>query len=148
MIIDNIANKDLYLSANPGFKAAFDFIEKAAAGNPEDGKYPIEGDNFCLVQSYTPSENAGQFEAHRDYIDIQFIVSGSEYMEWNHISEGTVTLPYAPENDCELFTAEPKVKLTLNAGDFAVFFPQDLHNPGNCVTPPVAVKKIIAKIKY
>ena len=74
MIIDNIRNKDLYLSANPGFKAAFEFIEKAVSENLEDGKYPVDGDNYCLVQSYTPAENNSKFEAHRNYIDIQYFL--------------------------------------------------------------------------
>lgn len=147
MIIDNIKNKDLYLSVNPGFKAAFEFIEKAVSENLADGKYPTEGENFCLVQSYTPSENCGKFEAHRNYIDIQYIVSGAEYMEWNHISEGRVTREYIPEDDCAFYSTDNKVKLTLTQGSFAVFFPEDLHNPGNCTTPAVPVKKIIAKVK-
>ena len=80
MIFDNIKNKELYLSINDGFKAGFDFIEKAIKENLPVGKYEIDGKKvWASVQEYLSKDEA-KAEAHRNYIDIQYIVSGKESM--------------------------------------------------------------------
>ena len=147
MIIDSIKNSSIYCSENPAFKEAFGFIGKAVTENLPEGKYPLDGKSYAIVQCYTPKENSGKFEAHRNFIDIQFIAHGTECMEWCEISGGTVTQEYNPESDVEFFSAKPEAKLTLNDGYFAVFFPNDLHNPGVAPKTPVPVKKIIVKVK-
>ena len=147
MIFDTLKNKELYYPCHKGFKPAFEFIEKAIKEDLPLGKYEIEGtDVFANIQEYEPCENKGVFEGHRTYIDIQFIVSGNEYMECAEISDCTSVKPYAP--DCELFHAEGNiVKLECGANSFAIFFPNDIHNPGKILNENENVKKIVVKVK-
>ncbi len=147
MIIDSMKNKARYFSVHPAFEKAFGFIEKCLEENLPDGRYEIEGDKvFANVQSYTPGENKSRFEAHRKYADIQFIASGEEYMECTNISKGTTAEKYNPEKDVEFFSAPADVRFTLQGGEFAVFFPQDLHNPGIKGASGLPVKKILIKL--
>ena len=147
MIIDNIKNKEIYMSVNPGFKAAFEFVEKCLADNLPEGKYPLDGEDYAIVQCYETKENISKFEVHRDYTDIQFVASGREYMECAEIGKGTVIQAYNKENDVEFFSAPAEVRMTLTDGDFAVFFPNDLHNPGLTPDTKQEIKKIIVKVK-
>jgi len=147
MIFDTLKNKELYYACHKGFKLGFDFIDKAIREDLPLGKYELDGENvFANIQEYAPKENNGIFEAHREYIDIQCIVSGNELMECTEISNGITTKPYAP--DCELFSTEGNiVRLECGANTFAIFFPNDIHNPGKILKENETVKKIVVKVK-
>lgn len=147
MIFDKLCNKELYYACHEGFKLGFDFIEKAVKENLPLGKYEIDGTNvFANIQEYEPKENNGVFEGHRNYIDIQCILSGNELMECAEISDCTSTRPYAP--DCELFSVEGnKTRLECGPDTFAIFFPNDIHNPGKILKENETIKKIVVKVK-
>ena len=151
MIIDNLKNCGLYYGTHKRFESAFDFIKKAEAENLEIGKYEIDGKNlYAIVQEYTTKlpEDA-KFETHKNYIDIQYIISGREEMEVCDLSRAEATTEYNGEKDVQFFVPKAETtKLTMQAGDYAIFFPDDIHMPG--VSPKgenVAVKKIVAKVR-
>jgi YhcH/YjgK/YiaL family protein len=149
MITDLIEHGRRYTSLSPRFAAAFDFLEKLPAGQP-DGRCDIEGDNcFALVQSYITRPLAqGKFEAHRKYIDIQFIQAGRETMLWAPLAAlRQVTEPYAAEKDVAFFATPPQwTPINLCAGQFAIFFPEDGHAPGLEYGGPAEVRKTVIKI--
>ena len=133
MILDRIEQADLYASLNPHFAKAFAFLRQKGLDKLSDGRHDIDGDNvYALVVKGTckpPSE--AKLEAHRRYIDIQYLISGCDSMGWKSCklsknSEG----PYNHKTDAELFSDTPSVWLTLGPGDFAIFFPEDAHAPG------------------
>lgn len=78
MISDRIINFEEYISLNKNLKKAFEFLKSADVDKLLDGRYEIDGENvFALVQSYrTKAENEVGWEAHKKYIDIQFIAKG------------------------------------------------------------------------
>ena len=81
------------------------------------------------------------FEYHRKFIDIQFVVNGVEGMEYadiNALPEGSFN-----EGSDIGFTDGEGTPLSLNSGDFAVFFPEDAHKP--CIGEGV-VRKVVVKI--
>ena len=103
MIFDSIKNRALYEKMNPKFTVAFDFIEKVMKEGAEVGKYELCGsDVFAMVQEYEPKEDSGVFEAHKNYIDIQFILSGKEYMECAKEENCEVTDAYEESRDAAL----------------------------------------------
>jgi biofilm protein TabA len=149
MIADLLKQCHRYTSLSPRFAAAFEFLKKLPADQP-DGRCDIEGDNcFALVQSYvTKPPMQGKFEAHRKYIDIQFIQAGCETILWSPLAALTqVTPPYAVEKDIAFF-ANPSqwTPVNLCAGQFAIFFPEDGHAPGLEYGEPVEVRKTVIKI--
>ena len=151
MISDSYKNCELYFDVNSRFEKAFDFIKAAVADNRPAGKYEIDGDNlYASVQSYDTKLAAdAKFEGHKRYIDIQYIVSGEEVMKVADISKMTASTAYNDAKDCTFYedTVAASV-LTLRQGEYAVFFPHDIHMPG--IAPnetPASVHKIVVKVK-
>lgn len=146
MIVDVLKNKELYYNVHGGFKAAFEFIEKAVTENYELGKYEIDGKNiYAMIQEYETKES-GNWECHRKYIDIQFIVSGEETIGWNNISAIPEGVSYNEEKDCSLFPMECGTDVLMKDNMYCVLFPQDLHQPGMKYKTVGKVKKIVVKI--
>ncbi|MCK5737886.1 YhcH/YjgK/YiaL family protein, partial [bacterium] len=99
----------------------------------------------------THSRESAKFEAHHDYIDIQYITSGEEIIEYHHATDLTPEAPYNPEKDCIFYPAEatPSHQIRLVPGVFCIFFPNELHMPGLHPMPekPSTVKKVVVKVK-
>lgn len=150
MITDLLEQWRRYTSLSPRFAAAFEFLEELP-GNQPDGRFEIDGDHcFALVQSYTTKPSAqAMFEAHRRYIDIQFIQAGRETILWSPLAALTqVTQPYAAEKDVSFFANPPQwTPINLCAGQFAIFFPEDGHAPGIEYGGLVEVRKTVIKIR-
>ena len=148
MILDNIKNKELYYAINPDIKAGFDFIQKAVAENLLPGTYEIDSKRiYASVQEYNTKENAGVLEGHRKYIDIQFVITGEENVEYANTSSCKTIVPYDKEIDAEFFTCKSsKSTFELNEDFFAIFFPEDLHNPGLKTDSSSYVQKVVVKI--
>lgn len=148
MIADNIRNAALYFGANKAFEKSFAKIKELLKGDLVDGKYEIDGDKlFYLVQSYnTIPESELKPEAHRKYIDIQFIVKGNETIGWFNIEGRKATTQYIEERDIIFFENTGNNWINMKDGDFAIFYPEDVHSP-KCVWGEVQpIKKIIVKI--
>ena len=150
MIFDNLKNKALYESVHPKFGEAFAFIERVVAEGLEVGRYELDGDAlFALVQEYPTKAPADcPFEAHRKYIDIQYVKSGRERMGVANLAHVTPTTEYNDEKDFLLFnTPEDASILTVGAGEFAVFFPHDAHQPAMAMGESETVEKIVVKVR-
>lgn len=149
MIIDRLENSAKYLNSHKGFAESFAFLEKAVAENLPVGRYEIDGDNvFAFIQEYT-SKLDSSFETHKNYIDIQFIVSGVEVMKATDISNLAVSVEYNPEKDVTFYEDYEKATVgVIEEGMYGIFFPWDAHKPGLAFDGnPAEVKKIVVKVK-
>lgn len=147
MIIDTLNHANLYAALTPRLAAGLEYLKKTDFTHMEPGKYEIDGSAlFALVQRYTsnPREN-GKWEAHRRYIDIQFIAQGIECMGYANIDALTVSQPYSDKDDYLLFEGKGDF-LTVPANTFVVFAPQDAHMPGLALTTPQPVTKVVVKV--
>ncbi len=145
MIFDQLKNAAMYENVKDGFAKGFAFIKEAEINRLPAGRYEIDGDKvYAMIQEYETHENIGQFEAHRDYIDIQYIASGREVMEYAALADCTETVAYT--KDIAFYTAKAKVKMTFDAGDFGIFFSHDAHNPGVWEDKAAPVRKIVIKV--
>jgi biofilm protein TabA len=147
MILDTLSQWRRYASLNPRFAAAFAFLEQVTAA-VADGRHEIAGDEvFALVQRYETRLAAGQPEAHRRYIDIQFIVAGREVIQWAPLASLTeVTKPYDHTKDAEFFAPGAMVPVRVAAGQFAILFPDDAHAPCCAWAGPEPVAKVVVKV--
>lgn len=149
MIVDTLKNCGTYYGSNERFKAAFDFIKKAVKENLPVGTYEIDGRNlFAFIQEYEtklPEESA--FEGHRNYIDIQYIVSGTEVMMVADISKMKESCEY--KEDIVFFDDYEKASIcVIEAGKYGIFFPWDAHKPGLCFgEKPEKARKIVVKVR-
>jgi YhcH/YjgK/YiaL family protein len=149
MILDRLENASLYTGYNPRMKAAFEFLQKHRDGNLADGEHEIDGRNcYAIVMDIaTREQKDAVWEAHRKYIDIQYIVRGNERMGWAHLDnvKNDVTSPYDNANDYELYKGNGSW-LDVQAGEFAVFGPTDVHAPIIRINNCEKVKKIVIKV--
>ena len=151
MVYDSIKNCKTYYGMHKNFEKAFDFIKKAVDEDLAVGKYELDGKElFASVQEYdSKTDEQAKNEAHKNYIDIQYVVSGTEIIESVEIEKATPNTEYNAEKDVMFYKkSEDAVILTLTAGEYAILFPQDVHRPGLCVDGnPAPVKKIVVKVK-
>lgn len=150
MLADSLSRAEAFEGIHPLFGAAFAYLRTFDPTTP-DGKVVLDPDRlFALPQRYpTGPASERRFEAHRRYIDIQFILEGEEIIEHAPIERLTGVLePYSEERDVAFFRDPPACSRTLlRAGDFAIYFPHDGHKP--CCqsgAAPAAVRKVVMKI--
>ncbi len=148
MIFDQLKNAHLYFSLGQRIQKAFEYLLNTDLENLEPGKYEIEGENiYAVVQNYdTKPITAGKWEAHKKYIDIQYIIMGKEKMGYSNSIKMIVTEEYNPEKDIMFLKGNGNF-LIAEEGYFALFFPSDVHMPGIAVHLSIPVKKIVMKVK-
>ena len=149
MIIDRLDKWERYFRNSRRFSAAFNYLLNTIKNKVNDGCYKIEGnDLFANIDSYqTVNEHEKRFEAHRKYIDVQYIVKGTEAIYWLNVQDLTSETDYSYKDDIIFFNEADDCRLKLSEGFFVVFFPEDAHKPG-CIWQKVEnVQKIVLKIK-
>lgn len=116
----------------------------------EPGRYEIDGTAiFALVQEYQPvPKGEKKPEAHRKYLDIQYVFQSSEiicYSLENRVNE--VLEDRMAEQDILFFkSVQNEMDLILTQGMYAILFPQDIHRPGCRYGEGGRVKKVVVKI--
>jgi YhcH/YjgK/YiaL family protein len=147
MILDTLENYQLYSSINERIAKGFAFLRHTNLDAIPSGKHDIEGDTiFALVQEYqTKPLNECILENHKKYIDIQYMVRGEELMGVT-TKKNQKILEQNTENDYTLYEGATSL-VRVSKGMFAVFFPDDLHQP--CVQAESAseVKKVVIKVR-
>lgn len=151
MIYDVFENLEQYVPLLPRLAKAIPFITKTDFASIQDGRVEIDGDDvFANVQTYdTKSIDMLNFEAHRRYADIQFVVSGDGELCGIAVPtmDQTPVKPYDQDKDV-LFVA-PAVSdwFRLVPGYFALFLPQDAHEPGRQFGNVAKVRKCVVKVR-
>ena len=151
MVVSDFKNLHRYDSLNPLFKKAFDWIQNTNLISLSLGKHEIQGsDLFVNVQEYETNSIAESFfEAHRSYIDIQFLIEGSENIGWADTASLSELEPYNPETDFHKLSGKAKETVTIGGKIACILFPEDAHMP--CLKASegkkAKVRKICMKIK-
>lgn len=143
MIFDKTENLRLYAPMGKAFEVIADFVEKNDLKALECRRHELGDGIFANVSEYCPK--AGDMpEAHRDYADLQLMVSGSEIIEVSPLDFCSGSTGYKP--DIEFFAEYLNpTSVTLAEGTFAYLAPRDAHRP--CVNNGCdSVKKIVFKI--
>lgn len=115
-----------------------------------DGRQQIHEDCYAVISSYhTEPWEVRKPEAHRQYIDIQFIVSGAEVIGHADLTVAGKLQEAIPERD--LFFYEDMVyesRLHLQQGSYAIFYPWDVHRPNCNANGAGSVKKVVVKVRF
>lgn len=146
MIVDKIKNAALYYDVSPRLKKALEFLAQLD-GNLE-GKVEIDGDDvFALPAEYTSRPLSDSvWEAHRNFIDVQYIVSGNECIGYEFLDNLKVTQEYDEETDGMLLEGDGSM-VKCSGGTFMILFPEDAHMPGVQDGGPCDMKKVIVKVR-
>ncbi len=132
MIFDRLTNAPFYRPLSPRIALALDYISRTRFSDTADGRYELDGNNvYAIVSRYQPKSLADAvWEAHRQYIDVQYVAEGIERIGYAPLCEGlTVRRTYDEQADTILYDAAGNF-LDVPAGSFAIFTPGDVHAPG------------------
>lgn len=148
MIYDKIDNIELYKGLSENINLGLEFLTNATS-DIDNGAYELSPRVKAIVSEYKTMEvNEYGFEAHKKFIDIQFLLKGSEKICCLPIEQLKETKTYSEENDAAFYASNTNpIEMTLGNGYFAIFYPQDGHMPQLCVNEPVDVKKVVIKVR-
>jgi len=147
VIIDTLNNASMYYALSPRLERALRFLQTLDSEQAAVGRREIAGDQvYALIQEYTSKPvSEGAWEAHRQYIDVQFVASGVERMGYAPV-ESLEPGTYDTEKDFLLLEGKGQF-FELAAGQFAILAPQDAHMPGIAAEAPGPVKKVVVKVR-
>lgn len=145
MIYDTAKNLRLYSALDTCFDAIADFIEKNDLKAMECGGCEVAEGITASIAEYEPG-TGGNYEAHRDYADLQLAIEGEEFIDVLPIEYAEKSTGYKP--DIEFFEGQSskETRVALTEGSFAYLLPGDAHKP--CIKAGSdKIKKVVFKIK-
>ncbi len=147
MIFDTINNIENYKGLGNVYKA-LEFLKSTDFKAMELGRYELEGDDiFYMVQEYTTDPQKTVSEAHKKYIDIQFMVEGEELIGVAPIDCEKQETEALPQNDVWFYQCKTEA-ITLIENSFMVLYPNDLHCPGVATRgTEIKCRKVVVKVK-
>jgi len=129
---------------------AFAFLRDNDLAAIEAKKYVLDGDNLyaTISESVTKNEEDTKFEAHRKYIDIQHVITGSEQMSITPMSKKKeVLVAYDPVKDLEFLSVKGTSSYVATPDKVFIFFPSDIHRPSVKIGENKPVRKVVVKVK-
>jgi len=148
MIVDHIANAPKYFSLHPLFETAFSFIHSNYFDQIPEGKTQVEEGLLAILSNAngkTKEDSLKKFECHNKNIDIQLCLSGNETIGWkprHHCKNPNGE--YNEEKDVQFYNDNPDTFFQLKDGQFAIFFPEDVHAP---MIGDDMIKKLVMKVR-
>ena len=125
----------------------------AVAANLQEktpGRYELQGDNIFMnvMQFATQSPEQKKAELHREYIDIQVLLSGEERILFGMTDSARHCEEMHVEDDYQLCSQiADEQAMVLKPGKFVIFMPGEPHKPGCVVQTPMDIKKVVIKVR-
>ena len=162
MIYGNVNNAffEQQAAVLPGpLKKALHVLKDMDLANHDTGAFPMALDGVEMILQVmdleTSPREAHEPEIHRKYVDLQLLVSGGPEVHTFFPDGGKETVKddrldtpkdiLFYENRPE--TAKIEGRVVLEPGDYAIYFPWDIHVPGQCdAEGPKTYRKIVLKV--
>lgn len=132
IITNKLKHAERYFNMHPAFEKAFTFLRRDDLTELPAEKYEIDGDRlFCMISKGPGrSRSEAKLEAHRKYIDIQYVIAGTDEMGFKPVAGcKMIDTDYDADKDIMFFKDKPDNWTPVPAGSFVIFFPQDAHAP-------------------
>lgn len=145
MILDNTCNCD----ADEVIKRVKKYIDGVKVSDLQNGHHEIEGEDFYVnVFEYdTKEEKDCIWEAHRQYYDVHYILSGEEVIKVGTVDKRKVQF-YDEEKDYVALNATVQYQLMCRPGDLLFLDENDAHLTGCMVNrKSMHVRKAVFKIR-
>lgn len=145
-IIKPKINKDII---NKRIEAARKYLQNLNVIEQDIGKKQVVDEKFYYtVQSYmTKSDTECKLESHRLYIDIQIIVHGREAIDLVDISRLSIREEYNADRDVIYWNTPQRMsRITLQAGDCIILYPENAHRGAISMNESERVLKIVGKV--
>lgn len=152
MIADNIKNVDIYASISPDFERAVELMKEIWQSDRKIKDNTVIVPDRISYRILEPQNRKApkdsRFEAHKKFIDIHFILSGSERALIADPANLDVIIPYAEERDIAFYSGETAKDILLREGDFYIAYPWDAHAPDLQTHLNDGLRKAVIKIRY
>lgn len=113
------------------------------------GKYEVDENFFYSVQEYEAFDASESiYESHRKYIDIQWIISGTEKLLITDKQNLITSNRYDEARDVINYEASDNMSaMILVPGGCAILFPNDAHRAERINGNRCMIKKIVGKVR-
>ena len=147
MIVDHLGNRSVDGQVAPRVRQALDYLRETDMTAVALGRHELDGDRLiAIVQEYvTKPADRCIWEAHRRYVDVQYVVHGTERIGHAALAGCGERAAYDSGRDVALYDPGTEF-VTLTAGMLAILGPDDVHAPGAAVDEPRAVRKVVMKV--
>lgn len=128
---------------------AFDYLKNTDLAALNTGRYFLKSDSLIvIVDEYnTKNPEETKYEAHKKYIDIQYLIKGEEKIGVSKLQKDSkVVISYDETKDIAFYDMAEENYRTANSSVFFIFFPEDAHRPCVKTDENSPVKKIVFKI--
>ena len=133
-----------YAALLPGIEEAFEAVN--ALTTYENGAvHPLSNGNRFFVCALSTKE-PDVAEAHRKYLDIQYIVKGQEVVGYAPLEACQIEGEFNEEKDIGKYSGNFEY-ITIGEGMCYVAFPEDAHMPGRHLEVPNDFVKVVVKLK-
>lgn len=148
MIYDTVENLLLYRGMSKNLDTAIRYILNNDLDALPVGKTAIDGENVYVnvIEAASIPADKAQFEMHKNYIDLQLMLQGTELFEVA-LGETAVTKPYESASDACIVKADTSAVGTLCEGRFVIFPTLEPHKPMIRAQGCDRVKKAVFKIR-
>lgn len=147
MIYDTVEHLEQYQGISPRIYRGLELLRDTDFSSLADGRYEVEGsDLFYFLQSYETKEANDTPEAHKDYLDIQYLLEGREWVGVGPLDAMTEVEAH-PDRDIWFYRG-PTDRVTIGGGRFLALWPGDAHAPGIAVDGiPAHCRKCVVKVR-
>jgi YhcH/YjgK/YiaL family protein len=146
MIFSTLSQSSRYAALHPLFPRVFDYIRNTDLLALTPGVHSIiDKQLFVIVEEANGRTRAeAKLECHRKYIDIQLVLMGIDEMGWKPLSDCHQPIAeYNSERDIQFFDDVPDSWISVPAGAYCIFLPEDAHAP---LVSGSRIRKLIFKI--
>ena len=135
-----------YRGIHPNLDLALEHITPEFLSSLGEERVELKGEEvYCTKFTYeTVPEEEAFFEAHRLYLDIHLMLSGSERVE---LAPPAGLTQFDHQDDFYAYHGEGRHSVILSPGSFLVVFPDDAHKIKMQVDGPSTVSKAVFKVK-
>ncbi len=139
--------------SNPRLKpleVAFRFLERPDLETLAVGRHEIGGGAYAMIdKSMSAAPEKVEFEAHRKYIDVHYMISGQVTTGYAPIEKLKLHTPYNEKDEAAMFYVPASyTKVKLYPGMFAVFFTGGGHMPNCHLDGPHQLHKVVVKVPH
>lgn len=151
--LDSSSDKRIFVEQNvlnsKSWEAALKFMKNNNFNSMDSGNYELLDDGtYANIAEYITKDSA-HFEAHRKFIDIQYLSKGKEFIRVSSLDNPTNQVSrYDESKDIEFFDKNEYTEHLLDGSNFIVLFPKDGHMPCMKVDTNEVVRKIVVKIPF
>lgn len=149
MLSTRIGEERRFYIDSDKFKVAFDFLKRKDLAELPEGWIDLSYGVRVSVQRYnTINPEEAYFESHEKYYDVQYVIEGKEYCGITNREGLVIRTPYDAVNDISFYEEDERSysKVFLEAGDFVILAPSDVHKPRLVADKKMEIKKLVIKV--